>query len=132
MIVPEDLKYTKTHEWIKIEGDIAKVGITDYAQEELGEVVHVELPDVGNYLEWSSNMGIIESIKSVSELYAPLSGKVVKVNQELLKDPLLVNNDPYGKGWLLDLKIDLNDTHHEFDHLIDSEEYENQLDKYGK
>jgi len=130
MIIPKDLKYTSTHEWVKIEGDIAKVGVTDYAQTELGEVVHVELPETGNFLEQSASMGVIESIKSVSEFYSPLSGKVVKVNQELLKDPLLVNKDPYGKGWMVDLKIDANDSNHEFDCLIDSEEYENQFGKY--
>lgn len=122
MLVPKDLKYTTSHEWVKLEGDVAKVGITDYAQQELGEVVFVELPDLGIYLEQASGLGIVESVKSVSEIYTPLSGRVIKVNQELLNHPQLVNQYPYGKGWIVALKVDLKDNLYEFDSLIDSEE----------
>ncbi len=126
MIVPKGLKYTSSHEWIKIDGEIARVGITDFAQKELGEVVFVELPDLETHIEQSSSLGIIESIKSVSEIYAPLSGRVVEVNRELSENPQLINQDPYGKGWLLVLEVDAKTNNHEFDHLIEAEEYQSK------
>ena len=126
MIVPKDLKYTNSHEWVKIEDDIARVGITDFAQQELGEVVFVELPDLETYIEQSSSLGVVESIKSVSEIYAPLSGRVIEVNRELTDNPQLINQDPYGKGWLLVLQVDLKENAHELEHLIDAEEYQSK------
>jgi glycine cleavage system H protein len=99
--VPPDLKYTKEHEWAKIEGDRARVGITAYAQEQLGDVVFVELPKVGATVTQHKGFGVVESVKAVSDLFAPLSGKVVEVNAELSKGPELVNQDPYGRGWMI-------------------------------
>ncbi|MEA3369458.1 MAG: glycine cleavage system protein GcvH [Candidatus Ratteibacteria bacterium] len=128
MLVPKDLKYTTSHEWVKLEGDVVRVGITDYAQQELGEVVFVELPDLETYLEQSSGLGIVESVKSVSEIYAPLSGQIIEVNNELANNPQLVNQDPYGQGWLVALKVDLKGDRHELDSLIDSEEYQSRSD----
>ena len=99
--VPGDLKYTKEHEWAKIEGDRARIGITDFAQEQLGDVVFVELPKVGAKVTSMSTFGVVESVKAVSDLFAPLTGEVVEVNAELPKKPETVNRDPYGQGWML-------------------------------
>jgi len=99
--VPPDLKYTKEHEWAKIEGDRARVGITAYAQEQLGDVVFVELPKVGATVTQHKGFGVVESVKAVSDLFAPLSGKVVEVNAELSKAPEQINQDPYGLGWMI-------------------------------
>ena len=99
--VPGDLKYTKEHEWAKIEGDRARIGITDFAQEQLGDVVFVELPKVGAKVTSMSTFGVVESVKAVSDLFAPLTGEVVEVNAELPKKPETVNSDPYGQGWML-------------------------------
>ncbi|MGH7335753.1 MAG: glycine cleavage system protein GcvH [Candidatus Rokuibacteriota bacterium] len=99
--VPPDLKYTKEHEWAKIEGDRARVGITAYAQEQLGDVVFVELPKVGAAVAQHKGFGVVESVKAVSDLFAPLSGKVLEVNAELANAPELVNQDPYGRGWMI-------------------------------
>jgi glycine cleavage system H protein len=105
MNFPENLKYTKDHEWIQIDGDVGIVGITDYAQGELGDVVFVELPAVGKTVKAHDTFGTIEAVKAVSDLYAPLSGSVVAVNPELEKTPETVNKDPYGKGWMVKIKI---------------------------
>src|SRR5262245_52230325 len=99
--VPADLKYTKEHEWAKVEGDRARIGITDFAQKELGDVVFVELPKVGARLSSMKTFGVVESVKAVSDLYAPLSGEVVEVNTALAKKPEIVNQDPYGQAWML-------------------------------
>lgn len=99
--VPSDLKYTKEHEWAQIEGDRARVGITAYAQEQLGDVVFVELPTVGATVTQHRGFGVVESVKAVSDLFAPLSGKVVEINGELVNAPELVNQDPYGRGWMM-------------------------------
>ncbi len=128
MLVPKDLKYTTSHEWVKLDGDVVRVGITDYAQNELGEVVFVELPDLEAYLEQSSGLGIVESVKSVSEIYTPLSGRIIEVNNELANNPQLVNQDPYGQGWLVSLKVDLKGDRQELDSLIDAEEYQSHSD----
>lgn len=98
---PADLKYTREHEWARVEGDRARVGITDYAQTELGDVVFVELPKVGIKVTQMQAFGVVESVKAVSDLFAPLSGEVVEVNAELTRKPELVNQDPYGKGWMI-------------------------------
>ncbi|MGD8440418.1 MAG: glycine cleavage system protein GcvH [Holophagae bacterium] len=101
MNTPDDLLYGKTHEWARVEGDVVVVGITDYAQDQLGEVVYVELPDVGNGAEAGEELGTLESVKAVSEFNSPIGGEVVEVNERLEDEPNLVNEDPYGDGWLV-------------------------------
>ncbi|MET0851683.1 MAG: glycine cleavage system protein GcvH [Candidatus Rokuibacteriota bacterium] len=99
--VPADLRYTREHEWAKVEGDRARIGITDFAQKELGDVVFVELPKVGAKVTALTTFGVVESVKAVSDLYAPLSGEIAEVNADLAKTPELVNSDPYGAGWMV-------------------------------
>ena len=118
---PEELKYTKDHEWVRIENEIAIIGITDYAQDQLGDVVYVELPEVGVQISQFEVCGTIESVKTVSDLYAPVSGEVLKINDVLDDTPELINNEPYGAGWILEVK--LNDSH-ELDQLLSSQDYE--------
>ena len=125
---PRDYKYTKDHEWAKMAGSSATVGITDYAQEQLGDIVYVELPPVGETLEQSKPFGVIESVKAASDLYAPLSGEVVEVNEELAEHPELVNQDPYGKGWMI--KVKASDPS-ELEGLMTAEEYEEFLKGLG-
>ena len=103
MSVPGDLQYTKSHEWVRVEGDVATVGITDHAQDELGDVVFVELPEQGATLEAGDSFGAVESVKAVSDLYAPVGGEVVEVNGSLEDSPEKINEDPYGDGWILKL-----------------------------
>jgi glycine cleavage system H protein len=103
--VPADLRYTKEHEWAKLEGDKARVGITAFAQEQLGDVVFVELPKVGTKVTAMKTFGVVESVKAVSDLFAPLSGEVVEANTELTKKPETVNSDPYGQGWMIVIKL---------------------------
>ena len=105
MNFPDNLKYTKDHEWIRIEGDTGVVGITEYAQGELGDIVFVELPAVGKSLKAHDSFGTIEAVKAVSDLFAPLSGSITAVNPELGKTPEVINKDPYDKGWMVTLKI---------------------------
>jgi glycine cleavage system H protein len=119
--IPPDLKYTKEHEWAKIEGDRARVGITHFAQEQLGDVVFVELPKVGTRVSALKTFGVVESVKAVSDLYAPLSGEIVEINAELPKKPELVNQDPYGQGWMLVIKLS---TPAEVGQLLDASAYE--------
>lgn len=118
---PENLKYTKEHEWLRIEEDIVVIGITDYAQDQLGDVVYVELPEVGTQVTQSEACGTIESVKTVSDLYAPISGEVVKINEALDDAPELLNNEPYGSGWIMEVKIK---DPGELDNLLSSEDYE--------
>lgn len=103
---PADLRYAKSHEWVKLEGDVATVGISDFAQSELGDVVYVELPEVGRALQADESFGSVESVKTVSDIYAPVAGTVVEVNAALGAQSELVNTDPYGKGYLLKLRVD--------------------------
>jgi len=103
--IKDDLKYTKEHEWVKVEGDVATVGISDYAQKELGDVVFVELPQVGTLVEQMKPFGVIEAVKAVSDLFAPLSGEVVEVNTQLESQSNLINSDPYGQGWIIRIKM---------------------------
>ncbi len=117
---PIDRKYTKEHEWIKIDGDIATVGITDFAQDQLTDVVFVELPDVGKQIEQNGNLCVVESIKSVSEVFSPISGEIVEVNKALENSPELVNNEPFEGGWIAKLKVK-NEA--ELDQLMTQEEY---------
>jgi glycine cleavage system H protein len=102
---PEEYHYTKDHEWIKVENDEAVVGITDFAQKQLGDVVYVELPQVGAVFEFHQSLGVIESVKAVSDIYSPLSGEVIAINEELDGSPEIVNEDPHGKGWIIRLKL---------------------------
>jgi glycine cleavage system H protein len=104
-MVPQDLRYTKEHEWVRLEGDVATVGITDYAAHELGDVVFVELPEVGRKVAQLSPVGVIESVKAVSDLFAPLSGEVVETNPDLTGKPELLNTDPFGAGWMLRIAV---------------------------
>jgi glycine cleavage system H protein len=103
--VAQDLRYTKEHEWVRVEGDLAIVGITDYAAHQLGDIVFVELPEVGRSLSQFSAAGVIESVKAVSDLFAPVSGDVEGINPELAGSPELVNSDPFGKGWMLRIRM---------------------------
>ena len=105
MAYPAGLKYTKDHEWLELSGDQGKVGITDFAQAQLGDVVYLELPEVGTTVKAGETFGNIESVKAVSELYAPVSGEVVEVNAALSDDPSILNSDPYGAGWLVKIKV---------------------------
>ena len=120
-MVPGDLRYTKDHEWVRVEGDEALVGITEYAANQLGDIVFVELPDVGRALEQHGTFGVVESVKAVSDLYAPVAGEVVAVNDALAGKPELVNDDPYGEGWMIRLR--LTNTA-EVDDLLDPEAYD--------
>ena len=106
MDVPDDLRYTQDHEWLRVEGEEATVGITAYAADQLGDVVFVELPAVGTALSEHQSFGVVESVKAVSDLYAPLAGEVVAVNEELTSRPELVNSDPYGDGWMLRVRLE--------------------------
>ena len=105
MNVPSDLKYTTTHEWILNDDGVVNIGITDFAQTELGDVVYVELPTVGQILQMDEAFGSVESVKTVSDLYAPVAGEIVAVNESLVSKPELVNSDPYGEGWLIRIKM---------------------------
>ncbi len=100
MNIPEDLRYSSDHEWARVEGDSIRIGITDYAQDHLGDVVFLQLPEVGSSVDAGATFGEVESTKSVSDLYSPISGEIVEVNSELESDPQLVNRDPYGDGWI--------------------------------
>lgn len=122
---PTDLRYTKDHEWVRIEGDHAVVGITDYAQDELGDIVFVELPEVGSAIEQLEELGVVESVKTVSTVYAPLSGEVVEINEDLLDAPGTINDRPYEDGWLV--RINMSDLN-EVDDLLTSEEYQEHLE----
>jgi glycine cleavage system H protein len=103
--IKDDLRYTKEHEWVKVEGDVATMGITDYAQKELGDVVFVELPQVGTKVEQMKSFGVIEAVKAVSDLFSPLTGEVVQVNTQLESQSNLINSDPYGQGWIIKIKV---------------------------
>ncbi|MFH1403093.1 MAG: glycine cleavage system protein GcvH [Candidatus Altiarchaeota archaeon] len=120
MNLPTGLKYTKEHEWVKKEGDVCVVGITDYAQNALGDIVYVELPGKGDNVEKSKSVAVVESVKSVSDIYAPVSGEVVEVNSQLEDKPELITSSPYEEGWMF--KIRMRDSG-ELDDLMDSEGY---------
>src|SRR5687767_10949860 len=105
MTFPEDLKYTKEHEWLRLEGETATVGITDFAQRELGDIVYVEVETLNEELEKETVFGTVEAVKTVSDLFMPVSGTVLELNKEIENSPELVNKDPYGKGWLIKIKI---------------------------
>jgi glycine cleavage system H protein len=123
-MTPEDSRYAKSHEYINVEGEIGTIGITDYAQKELGDVVFVELPQVGTQLEAGDELGSIESVKAVSELFAPVGGEVVEINERLAEKPELINTDPYGDGWLIEVKLAEPDA---VESLLSASEYEQQV-----
>ena len=119
--IPENLSYTEEHEWISQDSDICTVGITDYAQSELGDIVFVELPEVGDYIEKGQVFGTVEAVKTVAELYAPASGEVVEVNQTLEDMVEQINTDPYGAGWMIKIRTENQE---ELDQLLSSQDYE--------
>ena len=121
MNIPSELKYTKDHEWIKIEGNTATVGITDFAQGELGDIVYVDVDTLDDTVEEGEVFGSVEAVKTVSDLFMPLTGEVVEFNEELEDEPELVNTDPYGKGWMI--KLEISDTS-QIDDLLDAEAYQ--------
>ncbi len=121
---PEDNRYAKSHEYIHVEGDVGTVGITEYAQKELGDVVFVELPQVGTQLEMGDEFGSIESVKAVSELFSPVSGEVTEINEALADKPELVNTDPYGDGWMIKVRVSAPD---EVDELMTAEDYDDYV-----
>jgi glycine cleavage system H protein len=120
-MVPADLRYTKDHEWVRVEGDQATIGITEYAAHELGDIVFVELPEVGRDLVQFATFGVVESVKAVSDLFTPVGGKVTEANGELAARPELVNSDPYGEGWMLRVRIA---DPAQLDHLLDARAYD--------
>ena len=122
---PENYYYTKDHEWIYSEGGVGTIGITDFAQKQLGDVVYVEMPSVGSQLEYHQSLGVIESVKAVSDVYAPISGEVAEINEKLNDNPEFVNEDPHGKGWILKIKV--NDES-ELQKLMSAAEYEKFLE----
>ena len=119
--VPEDLHYSKDHEWVKVEGDVAVIGITDYAQDSLGDVVYVELPKPGEGFSTNESFGSVESVKAVSEVFTPIAGEVVAINESLADEPETVNSDPYGAGWMIRLKMS---NPGEVDSMLTAAEYE--------
>jgi len=120
MEIPKDLKYTKTHEWATIRGETAVVGITDFAQQKLTDVVFIELPELGREVRAGDDCAVVESVKAASDIYTPLSGKIVKVNDRLNDEPQLLNSDPYGEGWVFEIEpTDLS----ELDNLMSADEY---------
>ncbi|CAM4324508.1 MULTISPECIES: glycine cleavage system protein GcvH [Jeotgalicoccus] len=126
MSLPQDLKYSEDHEWIKVEGNTVTIGITDFAQSELGDIVFVELPEEGDDISTGDSFGSVESVKTVSELYAPVSGSIVAVNEELEDSPELVNENPYEGAWML--KVELSDES-ELDNLLDAAGYQAVIEK---
>ncbi len=124
MNVPADLKYTKEHEWLKIDGNVATIGITDWAQGELGDIVFVELPEVGAEVEEKESFGTIEAVKAVSEIYSPVNGKVTEINAALDDDPMVINREPYGEGWMI--KVEVADVA-QFEQLLDGEGYKSLI-----
>ena len=126
MEVPKDLLYTLEHEWIRVDGKNAVIGITHFAQEQLGDIVFVELPEVGSELEKESPFGVVESVKTVSDLYAPVSGKVTKVNKELETNPEMVNSEAYGAGWIVEIELS---NEKDLESLLDADAYTEQCQK---
>jgi glycine cleavage system H protein len=121
---PEDLHYAASHEWVRVEGETGTVGITDHAQKELGEIVYLELPEVGHVFNAEDEFGTVESVKAVSELFTPVSGEVVEVNKGAIQEPGIVNDDPYGDGWLIKVKLS---TDEEISKLMSAERYAEYL-----
>jgi len=125
MNIPADLKYTKDHEWVKVDGDTAIVGITDFAQGELGDVVFVEIETEGETLDKEETFGTIEAVKTVSDMFMPVSGEVIEMNEKLEDSPEVVNQDPYGDGWMIKIKMSNTD---ELNELMSADDYKNQIE----
>jgi glycine cleavage system H protein len=121
---PEDVRYAESHEWVKIAGETAKIGITDYAQDQLGDIVFVELPDIGESFESGAEFGTVESVKAVSELFMPVGGEIVAINEALEDAPELINNTPFSDGWMIEVKLDDSS---EVDALMDKDAYVSTL-----
>ncbi len=117
---PDDRRYTTSHEWVRIDGDVGTIGITDHAQKELGEIVYLELPEVGHMFNADEEFGTVESVKAVSELFTPLAGEIVEVNKGAIAEPGIVNDDPFGDGWLIKMKLT---TDEEIDKLMSAADY---------
>ncbi len=126
MTIQKGLQYTKEHEWILIEENVATIGITDFAQESLGDITYVQLPKEGEMIQKNDTFGVVESVKAVSDLYAPISGRVVEVNHPLLEAPELINEDPYNEGWML--KVEMDETCDRED-LMSSDEYKDYVEE---
>ena len=126
MSVPEELQYTRSHEWVRTEGDTATIGITDHAQDELGDVVFVELPEVGATFDAGDSFGTVESVKAVSDLYTPVGGEVTEVNEALGDQPEKINEDPYGEGWIVKLRVS-----DEGSDLLSASDYEQFVEEEG-
>lgn len=122
--IPENLRYSKDHEWVKVDGDVAAIGITDYAQNALGDVVYIDMPRVGDKLPTHEAFGSVESVKAVSEIFTPVAGEIVEVNDALNDNPEAVNSDPYGAAWMIKVKMD---NPGEADAMLSAEEYEEYL-----
>ncbi|MEA2013868.1 MAG: glycine cleavage system protein GcvH [Thermodesulfobacteriota bacterium] len=120
LFIPDNLHYTETHEWIRKDGDIAAIGINDYAQDQLGDIVFVELPEIGTIFEKGDEFGTMESVKAVSEMYMPVSGEIIAINENLEEAPELVNQEPYKEGWIIEIKPNNPDEEHS---LMSSSEY---------
>ena len=129
MNIPEELKYSKEHEWVRVEGTIITLGITDYAQEELGDIVNVELPDEGDEVHKEESFGAVESVKASSEIFSPVTGKVTEVNEPLLDTPETLNEDPYDEGWMI--KVELSQPS-ELDDLMDAAAYQTYIQEESK
>lgn len=125
---PKKLRYAKSHEWAALEGDTCTVGITKFAIEQLTDVVYVELPEVGDHVFQGESFGEIESVKAVSDLYSPVNGEVVTINEKLIDDPTKIADDPYGKGWMVKIKVEPGTT---LDHMMTLEQYEKQISSEG-
>ena len=128
MSYPSQYKYTKEHEWVNVNEDVATIGITSFAQQQLGEVVFVELPEVGQVVDAGDEVGTIESVKAVGELYTPVSGEVVERNEAVVEDPALLNDDPHGEGWLVRIRVSDSS---ELNSLMSAEEYEDYVKSAG-
>jgi glycine cleavage system H protein len=125
MNIPTNLKYTEDHEWVKVEGDVATVGITDYAQKELGDIVFVEVETVGEELSQGDTFGTIEAVKTVADIFMPISGEVIEKNEELVDTPENINNDPYEKGWIIKIKVSNPD---ELNNLLSADDYKGKIE----
>ena len=125
MNIPEELKYTEEHEWIRIDGNTATIGITDFAQGELGDIVYIDIDSIGNELDDNEIFGTVEAVKTVSDLFMPIKGKVLEINSDIESTPEIVNEDPYGKGWII--KIEIHEDQ-DISNLLSDEEYRNMID----
>jgi len=128
MEFPEELKYTEEHEWVMVEDEVVTVGITDFAQDQLGDVVFVELPAVGTMVEAGKPFGVVESVKAVSDVYAPVTGEVVEINEELPDSPETINTSPYEDGWMIKIKLSAPE---ELDGLMDADDYQEFIEEEG-